>query len=266
MIEITENKTDGKALAEEIAGYLSEKRRTNCFLQPEDWEGILERGKIFRMEFSGGLYLLVEKERQFDLFYFLERNTKPVPLPDMQKPVILEQVSAERAGVSPALEEWEAVGFRQYLRRKRLFLAAKNTGQENREITFCGENEQERIQTLLTESFEPYTSDLPDAATLAADLREKRVIAIRKDGKLLGFLRFGREKKISVLRQIAVLPAARGGGIGNGLVRDWLALERENAAKFQLWVREDNPPALRMYEKLGFQPDGRTAPVMIKEP
>lgn len=266
MIEITENKTDGKALAVEIAGYLSEKRRTNCFLQPEDWKGILEQGKIFRMEFSGGLYLLVEKERQFDLLYFLERNTTPVPLPDVQKPVILEQVSAERTGVSPALEEWEAAGFHRYLRRKRLFLAAKNAGQGSREIIFCGENEQEWMQTLLLESFEPYTSDLPDADTLAADLREKRVIAAGKDGKLLGFLRFGREKKISVLRQIAVLPAARGRGIGVRLVRDWLALERENAAKFQLWVREDNLPALRMYEKLGFQPDGRIAPVMIKEP
>ncbi len=265
MIEITENKTDRKALAEEIAGYISEKRRTNCFLQPEDWEGILKQGKVFRMEFSGGVYLLAEKERQFDLLYFLERNTKPVSLPDMQKPVILEQVSAERTGVSPALEEWEAVGFRRYLRRKRLFLAAKNAGQESREITFCGENEQERIQMLLAESFEPYTSELPDAETLAADLWEKRVIAVRKDGKLLGFLRFGREKKISVLRQIAVLPAARGRGIGDGLLRDWLALERENIAKFQLWVREDNPPALRMYEKLGFRQDGRIAPVMIKE-
>ena len=180
--------------------------------------------------------------------------------------VILEQVSAERTGVSPALEEWEAAGFHRYLRRKRLFLAAKNAGQGSREIIFCGENEQEWMQTLLLESFEPYTSELPDADTLAADLREKRVIAAGKDGKLLGFLRFGREKKISVLRQIAVLPAARGRGIGDRLVRDWLALERENAAKFQLWVREDNPPALRMYEKLGFQPDGRTAPVMIKEP
>ncbi len=265
MIEITENKTDGKALAEEIAGYLSEKRRTNCFLRPEEWDGIMERGKVFRTEFSGGLYLLAEKERQFDLFYFLEQDAVPVSLPELQKPVILEQVSAERTGASPAPEEWKTVGFRRYLQRKRLFLAAKNAGKESREITFCKENEQERIQTLLAESFEPYTSELPDAETLAADLREKRVIAARKDGSLLGFLRFGREKKISVLRQIAVLPAARGGGIGDGLVRDWLALEREDVAKFQLWVREDNPPALRMYEKLGFLPDGRIAPVMIKE-
>ena len=145
MIEITENKTDGKALAVEIAGYLSEKRRTNCFLQPEDWKGILEQGKIFRMEFSGGLYLLVEKERQFDLLYFLERNTTPVPLPDVQKPVILEQVSAERTGVSPALEEWEAAGFHRYLRRKRLFLAAKNAGQGSREIIFCGEKDRKSV-------------------------------------------------------------------------------------------------------------------------
>lgn len=262
---MTENKSGGKALAEEIAGYLSEKRRTNCFFSPEEWDAFAERGRVFRLEFPGGLYLLAEKERQFDLFYFLEQDAAPVPPPRMGKPVLLEQAAAERTGATPSPEEWEAAGFRRYLRRKRLFLMAKNVTPEEREIAFCGESEQGRIQTLLADSFEPYTSDLPDAGTLAADLRERRVIAARKDGELLGFLRFGREKKVSVLRQIAVLPAARGGGVGGMLVRDWLALERESVTKFRLWVREDNPPALKMYEKLGFLADGRIAPVMIKE-
>ena len=56
-----------------------------------------------------------------------------------------------------------------------------------------------------------------------------------------------------------------GKGIGSGLVQDWLVIERDEAAKFQLWVREDNPSALRMYEASGFLPDGRIAPVMMKK-
>jgi len=60
-------------------------------------------------------------------------------------------------------------------------------------------------------------------------------------------------------------PDGRGKGIGSGLVQDWLVIERDEAAKFQLWVREDNPSALRMYEASGFLPDGRIAPVMMKK-
>ena len=112
---------------------------------------------------------------------------------------------------------------------------------------------------------EPYTSALPDLDTLRQDIREKRVLAAREGEKLLGFLRFGREKKVSVLWQIAVAPDGRGKGIGSGLVQDWLVIERDEAAKFQLWVREDNPSALRMYEASGFLPDGRIAPVMMKK-
>ena len=117
----------------------------------------------------------------------------------------------------------------------------------------------------MEDAFEPYTSALPDLETLRKDLAEQRVIAAREGENLLGFLRFGREKKVSVLWQIVVAPKGRGKGIGEGLVRDWIALEREEAAKFQLWVREDNPPAIRMYEKLGFLPDGRIAPVMLRK-
>jgi len=106
---------------------------------------------------------------------------------------------------------------------------------------------------------------LPTLAVLRQDISENRVIAVREGEELLGFLRFGREKKVSVLWQIVVTPEGRGKGIGNSLVRDWISLERDEVAKFQLWVREDNPPALKMYEALGFLPDGRIAPVMLRK-
>lgn len=256
--------TGGEALAQEIAACLSAGQRTNCYFPPEEWVPLAAQGRVSRMDFAGGRYLLIEKGRQADLLYFLEEGASPVPPPEMGRPVVLEQVGSEKAGVSPSAEEWEAAGFRRYLQRKRLFLAAKNVEPEGREACFCGEAEQAEVQGLLERSFEPYTSALPDSGALAVDLREGRVLAARENGGLLGFLRFGREKRVSVLRQVAVQPAARGRGIAARLVRDWLALERGEVLKFQLWVREDNPPALALYRRLGFRPDGRIAPVMIK--
>ncbi len=52
---------------------------------------------------------------------------------------------------------------------------------------------------------------------------------------------------------------------GKKLVLDWLFTEKDNAKKFVLWVRCDNDAALNMYEKIGFLPDGKLAPVMIKK-
>lgn len=252
---------NGKQWAEEIAGYLSRGMKTNFYSSAEEFLPELEN--ISKMEFDGGCYLFREKEKQTDLYFFLEKEAKLIQLPEMDKPLVLEQVAVAKN--PPALEEWEAVGFEEYLQRKRLFLSAKKTEAEQREISFAKVEEAEVILTMMQDAFEPYTSALPDLDILKTDLAENRVIAVREDENLLGFLRFGREKKVSVLWQIVVSPEGRGKGIGNSLVRDWISLEREDVAKFQLWVREDNPPALKMYEALGFLPDGRIAPVMLKK-
>ena len=257
----TEKIPDGKQWAEEIAQYLSRGMRTNFYSSAEEF--LPELGNISKMEFDGGCYLFHEKEKQIDLYFFLEKNAKPVALPVMEKPLVLEQVAVAKN--PPDFTEWEAAGFERYLQRKRLFLSAKKAEEERREVSFARADEAESILVMMEDAFEPYTSALPDLETLKKDLAENRVIAYREGEKLLGFLRFGREKKVSVLWQIVVSPAGRGKGIGTSLVKDWISFEREDAAKFQLWVREDNPPALKMYEALGFLPDGRIAPVMLKK-
>lgn len=252
---------DGKKWADEIAHYRSKGMQTNFYAAAEDFlpEPLSE------LKFDGGCYLFHEKEKQINLYFFLEQGKKPVELPPsaFSKPVILEQVGVAKA--PPDLTEWEKIGFTRYLQRKRLFLSAKKAEPTECTPSFAKEEEAEQILALMQQSFEPYTSALPDPDTLRQDIRERRVLAAREGEKLLGFLRFGREKKVSVLWQIAVAPCGRGKGIGGSLVQDWLVLEREEVAKFQLWVREDNPSALKMYETSGFLPDGRIAPVMMKK-
>ena len=234
---------DGKNWADAIAQYRSKGMRTNFYAAAEEFLPQLQW--LSELKFDGGCYLFHEKEKQIDLYFFLE------------------QVGVTKA--PPDLAEWEEIGFARYLQRKRLFLSARNLEKTERVPSFAKEEETETILTLMQQSFEPYTSALPDLDTLRQDIRENRVLAAREGEKLLGFLRFGREKKVSVLWQIAVAPDGRGKGIGSGLVQDWLVIERDEAAKFQLWVREDNPSALRMYEASGFLPDGRIAPVMMKK-
>ncbi len=255
---------DGNALAAEIARSRSLGMRTNFYAAAEELSLPAEKGQVLRLAFAGGFYCLREREKQFDLTFFLEQDAVPAAIPKLEKPVVLEQVALAGKELSPTAAAWEKIGFVPYLQRKRMTLSAKKTAAEVREIAFAKEEEAEIIFDTMQAVFEPYTSALPDMETLRRDILENRVLVAREGEEMLGFLRFGREKKVSVLWQIAVLPQGRGKGIGAGLVRDWIALERAEAAKFQLWVREDNLPACKMYEKRGFLPDGRIAPVMIK--
>jgi GNAT superfamily N-acetyltransferase len=57
-------------------------------------------------------------------------------------------------------------------------------------------------------------------------------------------------------------PGARRSGVGADLVRALLSWAREGGARsVELWVTEDNAPAVRLYQSLGFVPTGYSAPL-----
>lgn len=252
---------DGKKWAEEIAQARSKGLRTNFYAAAEELLPHLQQ--LSELKFDGGRYLFHEKEGQIDLYFFLEQGAKPVPLPLFAKPVILEQVGLAKK--PPSVAEWEGLGFERYLQRKRLYLSASKAEKAERSVAFARKEEAEQLLERMQQAFEPYTSALPDLETLRRDVEKRSVLVAREGDTLLGFLRFGREKRVSTLWQILLDPIGRGRGIGSALVQDWISLERKDAARLQLWVREDNPPALRMYETLGFLPDGKIAPVLLKK-
>lgn len=55
----------------------------------------------------------------------------------------------------------------------------------------------------------------------------------------------------------------RNRGIGGALVRAYLS--RYGEKKSTVWVREDNAPAIRTYEKYGYKADGMKSAVLICE-
>lgn len=82
------------------------------------------------------------------------------------------------------------------------------------------------------------------------------VLVIEEDGELQGsmVLLFSRATSVARLYSIAVLPEARGKGVGRRLVR---AAEEEawahHRAYLRLEVRKDNPAAVKLYESLGYR-------------
>lgn len=63
------------------------------------------------------------------------------------------------------------------------------------------------------------------------------------------------------LRQLAVDSALRRQGIAKKLIGAFL--RQQGYARVVLWVREYNEGAIRLYESLGFRPDGWTSVVWL---
>ena len=81
---------DGKNWADAIAQYRSKGMRTNFYAAAEEFLPQLQW--LSELKFDGGCYLFHEKEKQIDLYFFLEQGRKAEQIPVFDTPVLLEQV------------------------------------------------------------------------------------------------------------------------------------------------------------------------------
>ena len=76
---------------------------------------------------------------------------------------------------------------------------------------------------------------------------------IERDGEAIGRLYVDRREREIRIMDISLLPAARGAGLGTRLLRDLKEEARAVGSVVSIHVEKFNP-ALRLYQRLGFQP------------
>jgi ribosomal protein S18 acetylase RimI-like enzyme len=85
-------------------------------------------------------------------------------------------------------------------------------------------------------------------------------------GRLVGVARAGvRLPRIWVLGGVFVEPDRRGRGVGQELVAAVVREAERSGARAGLYVREDPPTALRLYERLGFREIGRRSWLSVRK-
>jgi ribosomal protein S18 acetylase RimI-like enzyme len=72
------------------------------------------------------------------------------------------------------------------------------------------------------------------------------------DGRPAGRIWVARSADEIRIVDLALLPSARGGGVGTHLFQELIAEAAEASLPLRLSVRKNNHAALRLYERLGF--------------
>ncbi|WP_240356758.1 GNAT family N-acetyltransferase [Myxococcus eversor] len=116
------------------------------------------------------------------------------------------------------------------------------------------------LSSLFARSFEGYFVPIPDAP-LAFDARvrsehislmESRVA--RVDGELAGLVLMARRGQVSRVAGMGIIPSRRGRGLGGAMLRPLMEAARARGdSRMVLEVIEQNAPAVKLYEKLGFR-------------
>jgi ribosomal protein S18 acetylase RimI-like enzyme len=85
---------------------------------------------------------------------------------------------------------------------------------------------------------------------------------VEREGRVRGFYKAqrqqGRSAHAASLGTIAIDPAEQGSGLARAMLDEAIAaLRQEGVRRIALTVEADNPRALRFYQKLGFEVEGR---------
>ena len=121
-------------------------------------------------------------------------------------------------------------------------LYASTREEELAPVPWSEEQKAEFLRFQFDAQHKHYQEHFPDA--------EYQVIEL--GGKPIGRLYIDRREDEHRLIDIALLPAHRGGGIGGGIMRDVLDEAAAVGKRVRIHV-EMNNPALRLYERLGFE-------------
>jgi GNAT superfamily N-acetyltransferase len=91
----------------------------------------------------------------------------------------------------------------------------------------------------------------------------KRLLIAAEDQNIIGLVRIGPESgssEVGLVYLLYVLPEYWGRGVGKALMSAAMDELRDLGIRVAtLWVLRDNQRARRFYERLGWQPDGRTS-------
>ena len=104
----------------------------------------------------------------------------------------------------------------------------------------------------------------PSAARFADDLMA-RMLVYEDAGAMLGYVAFEQVADEGFIRNLVVAPAARGQGAGAALMLAAAAELRKRGAgrQWRLNVKVDNTPALRLYQRLGMQPEYGSVAMLV---
>jgi ribosomal protein S18 acetylase RimI-like enzyme len=123
-----------------------------------------------------------------------------------------------------------------------LYVYATTREDEMAMVQWTAEQKAEFIRMQFNAQYAHYEEFYPEASFLV----------IERDGRPIGRIYIDRGPEEICLVDIALLPEARGAGLGTLLVQEILAEGQAEGKAVSIYVERHNP-ALRMYQRLGFE-------------
>ncbi len=232
---------------------------TNNFLSSSAIEGEIAGGKLYAGESSGNLFILRERAEHKILNFYITDTSADIT--DMPANTVVEIPYRDRdTGLKNASAYLRTQGFTLMFRRQRMSRKEGHVDCTENVVSPALPCELKHVYEILFGSFDTRTACIPSGEGIQQAIVEQRILVYRKEGIPVGLLHYTRTRSGTELRHLAVEKDSRDGGVGSALVRYYLASTDGSST---VWVRTDNVPAIKVYEKYGYTADGMMSDVLI---
>lgn len=229
----------------------------------EEIQAYLQAKKLFLLQKSkDSLVLLVRRDSFYRLYY--QTNL----LEDIQSFAVDQAVVQELIYRGPKfypqeeVRAWSQQGFKVYMGRDNYFLNSKGLAssdlEDSEDLSGIKPIEDEadlfRADEMIRAYLDLYTGDILSIEELRRFSVNEDLLGIYVEDKLAGIVQGEFRNKVYWLGHMVVDKAYRGQRLSTKLLKAYLIKGLSlNCLQFQLWVLQDNEPALGLYRKYGFK-------------
>lgn len=267
MVKISDIKIT-KSLLDSFSG---KNTVTNNFLLLDSYERFITQGSLFFITTGSNLFFIIERNDYYQVYYHIN-DLKDHFNAAFNKPSMMEILyRGEKNRPDDIIGFWEYSGFKQHLTRNmmmstfaQLTLPEKK---ENEVVIKYADTASESLFTkkLIEDTFDKYTGEILTIEEIDAFISKGNVICAYWRGMLCGILQFDVRNNVVWIGHIAVDPEFRGRGIASELVRSYIDENvKQPGTRYQLWVLQNNPGAIALYEKFGFKFGNKSSASMLK--
>ena len=263
MKQIVNNELFSKLLAK----YLNKEYINNAGGLIRDYKFLIGEKRLYYIEKDNYLLFFEYRKDFYNLYYFISKLNLFIDTEDLNpgKPVVADEVYRED-NLSVSTDALLEAGFKKYLTRIHMFIkiGVKDV-QLSDNIRFACEDEADLIFELQNKYIDKYTGNFLFKEEMVNEVKNNLIFSIYEGMNFAGYLRFRINSKSVSLEGIVIEPEFRGKGYSKELVKYFIDyFSKEGYNKIDLWVRDDNVSALRLYDFFNFEKTGYKCDNYIK--
>ncbi len=244
-----------------LGKYLNKSYLNNASRLIRDYSAFIRGGRLYYIEKDNYLFFLEDCKGFYNLYYFILETNLLVDADDLKSdvPVVADDVySGDKR--SPAVSSLLEAGFEKYLTRVYETLKINEEYVNNRkdikfdDVRFAHTDDADFILQLQNEYIDKYTGNALSEEDMLASIKNDLVLGAYEGDNLTGYLRLGLNKKTSTMEGLVVDGGFRGKGYSKQLINYLIDYcYKRDYNKIDLWVRDDNVSALKLYDFFGFE-------------